>query len=154
MQRQQWRDEPVKENTHLVLDTLASRLRELSLNCRSWELSILGHKCYSPTLRDCFPMDLVNFSLFISSNCFRLQTVKRFPTGTHLSHTLHHFINICLPHSKPCFIKPNLILDSSFPCCAWLCCHTCTLHILCFFFYSATAMWLHPVINLHYACSR
>ena len=44
VQRQQQRDEPVRENTHLVLDTLASRLRELSLNCRSWELSILGHK--------------------------------------------------------------------------------------------------------------
>ena len=35
MQRQQQRNEPVRENTHLVLDTLASRLRELSLNCRS-----------------------------------------------------------------------------------------------------------------------
>ena len=35
VQRQQQRDEPVRENTHLVLDTLASRLRELSLNCRS-----------------------------------------------------------------------------------------------------------------------
>ena len=27
VQRQQQRDEPVRENTHLVLDTLASRLR-------------------------------------------------------------------------------------------------------------------------------
>ena len=44
VQRQQWRDEPVRENTHLVLNTLASRLRELSLNCRSWELSISDHK--------------------------------------------------------------------------------------------------------------
>ena len=35
VQRQQQRNEPVRENTHLVLDTLASRLRELSLNCRS-----------------------------------------------------------------------------------------------------------------------
>ena len=35
MHRQQERDEPVRENTHLVLNTLASRLRELSLNCRS-----------------------------------------------------------------------------------------------------------------------
>ena len=42
--QRQWRDEPVRKNTHLVLDTLASRLWELSLNCRSWELSILGHK--------------------------------------------------------------------------------------------------------------
>ena len=36
VQRQQQRDEPVRENTHLVLDTLASRLRELSLDCRSF----------------------------------------------------------------------------------------------------------------------
>ena len=35
VQRQQQRDELVRENTRLVLDTLASRLRELSLNCRS-----------------------------------------------------------------------------------------------------------------------
>ena len=43
--------------------------------------------------------------------------------GTHLSHTLHHFTNMSLPHGKPCFIKSNFILDSSFLCCAWLCCH-------------------------------
>ena len=35
VQRQQQRDEPVRKNTYLVLDTLASRLRELSLDCRS-----------------------------------------------------------------------------------------------------------------------
>ena len=40
---------------------------------------------------------------------------------THLSHALH---NTCLPHGKPYAIKPNFILDSSFLCCAWLCCHT------------------------------
>ena len=34
------------------------------------------------------------------------------------------FTNTCLSHGEPCFIKPNFILDSSFPCCAWLCCHT------------------------------
>ena len=44
--------------------------------------------------------------------------------GTHLSHALHHFMNTCLPHGKPCFVKTNFILDSSFLCCAWLCCHT------------------------------
>ena len=60
----------------------------------------------------------------ILSDQFRLQTVRRFPMGTHLSHTLHHFTNTCLPHGEPCFIKSNFILDSSFPCCAWLCCHT------------------------------
>ena len=26
-------------------------------------------------------------------------------------------------------LKLNFILDSSFPCCAWLCCHTCTSHM-------------------------
>ena len=31
VQRQQQRDEPVRENTHLVLDTLASRLRSYHL---------------------------------------------------------------------------------------------------------------------------
>ena len=31
VQRQQRRDEPVRENTHLVLDTLASRLRSYHL---------------------------------------------------------------------------------------------------------------------------
>ena len=35
VQRQQQRDEPVRKNTHLVLDTLASRLRKLSLDYRS-----------------------------------------------------------------------------------------------------------------------
>ena len=53
-----------------------------------------------------------------------LRTMRRFPTRTHLSHTLHHFTNTCLPHGRPCSIKLNLILDSSFSCCAWLCCHT------------------------------
>ena len=44
--------------------------------------------------------------------------------GTHLSHALHHTTDTCLPHGKPCFIEPNFILDSLFPCCVWLCCHT------------------------------
>ena len=47
-----------------------------------------------------------------------------FPKGTHLSHTLYHFTNTCLSHGEPCSIKPNFILDSSFLCCAWLCCYT------------------------------
>ena len=52
---------------------------------------------------------------------------------THLSHTLHIFTNMCSPHGKPCSIKLNLILDSSFLCCAWLCCHTHAHHTcLCF----------------------
>ena len=54
VKRQQWRDELVRENTHLVLDTLASRLRELLLNCRSWELSISGHRIQLNTSRVLF----------------------------------------------------------------------------------------------------
>ena len=38
------------------------------------------------------------------------------------------FTNMCLPHGKPYTIKPNFILDSSFPCFAWLCCHTHAHH--------------------------
>ena len=75
------------------------------------------------------------FSFFlILSDHFTLQTVRRFSMRTHLSHAFfHHFTNMCLPHGEPCFIKPNLILDSSFPCCAWLCCHTHAHHTcLCF----------------------
>ena len=90
--------------------------------------------CYSPTHWDYCSTDLTNFSLlFIFSNHFRLWTMRRFPMGTRLSHALHYFTNMCLPHGKPCFIKPNFIPDSSFPCCAWLCRHThmCITHVLC-----------------------
>ena len=44
---------------------------------------------------------------------------------------LSHFHHICLPHSKPYAIKPNFIFDSSFPCSAWLCCHT-HVHYICY----------------------
>ena len=72
---------------------------------------------------------------------------------THLSHILLIFSNTCLPHGKPYAIKLNLILDSSFPCCAWLYCHTHAHHTCSMLlFHSATAMQLHHVINLHYAC--
>ena len=74
---------------------------------------------------------------------------------THLSHNLHHFTNMCLPHGKPCSIKLNLILDSSFLCCAWIYCHTHAHHTCSMLlFHSATAMWLHHVINLCYACPK
>ena len=75
-------------------------------------------------------MDLVNFSHFILSYLIvsDIQTVRRFSMRTHLSHNLHHFTNTCLPHGEPCFIKLKLILDSSFLCCAWLCCHTHAHH--------------------------
>ena len=36
----------------------------------------------------------------------------------------YHSTNTCLPYGEPCLIKLNCILDSSFLCCAWLCCHT------------------------------
>ena len=78
---------------------------------------------------------LSQFSFFhlILSNHFRLWTMRSFSTRTHLSHALHIFTNTCLPHGKPCSIKLNLILDSSFLCCAWLCCHTHVHHTcLCF----------------------
>ena len=91
----------------------------------------------------------------ILSNHFRLQTVRRFSTRTHLSHAFHLFTNTCLPHGKPCSIKLNFILDSSFPGSAWLCCHTHAHHTCSMLlFHSATTMQLHHVINLHYACPK
>ena len=39
-----------------------------------------------------------------------------------------HFTNTSLHHGKCYTIKLNFILDSSFPCCAWLCCHTHAHH--------------------------
>ena len=94
------------------------------------------------------------FSFYlILSDHFRLQTMRRLSIRTHLSHALHTFTNMCLPHGEPCPIKLNFILDSSFPCCAWLCCHTHAHHTCSMLlFHSATAMWLHHVFNLHYAC--
>ena len=91
----------------------------------------------------------------ISSNSFRLQTVRRFSIRTHLFHALHIFMDTCLPHGEPCSIKLNFIFDSSFPCCAWPCCHT-HAHYTCsmLLFHSATTMRLHHVINLCYACPK
>ena len=68
-----------------------------------------------------------SFHLILSDH-FRLRTVRRFSTRTHLSHALHIFTNTCLPHDKPCSIKLNFIFNSSFLCCAWLCCHTHAHH--------------------------
>ena len=104
-------------------------------------------------LRDYSFNRLSQFSLFhlILSDQFKLRTMRRFSMKTHLSHTLLLFTNTCLPHGKPCFIKPNFILDSSFPCCAWLCCHT---HAPSSCYASATTMWLHHAFNLCYACPR
>ena len=123
-------------------------------------------QCYSPTPGTTYSMDLVNSHLFnrlsqfftfflILSDHFKLQTMKRFSMRTHLFHAFHHFTNMCLPHGKHCSIKLNFILDSSFPCCAWLCCHT-HAHPTCsmLLFHSATTMQLHHVLNLCHACPR
>ena len=62
--------------------------------------------------------------------------------------------HVCLM-AKPCSIKPNFILDSSFLCCAWLCYHTHVYHTCSMLlFHSATAMQLHHVINFCYACPK
>ena len=107
-------------------------------------------KCYSPTSGTTHLMDLVNSSPFILSDHFRLRTMRRFSMRTHLSHAFHYFTNMCLPHGKPCSIKSNFILDSSFLCCAWLCCHTHAHHTCSMLpFHSATTMRLHHVFNLH-----
>ena len=85
------------------------------------------------------------FSFLFLSDHFRLWTVRRFSKRTHLSHALHHFTNTCSPHGKPCSIKLNLILDSSFLCCAWLCCHTHVLHTcLCF---SSIVTWASRMVE-------
>ena len=92
-----------------------------------------GHQPLQSHPRDYTFNRLSQFFTFhlILSNHFRLWTMRRFSTRTNLSHDLHHFTNTCLPHGEPCFIKLNLILDSSFLCCAWLCCHT-HAHLTCF----------------------
>ena len=119
--------------------------------------SLSSGGCYSSTTGDYIQMDLVNFSLFILSYLI----VSDFePWGdslqrTHLSHDLHHFTNTCLPYGEPCSIKLNLILNSSFLCCTWLCCHTHVYHrCSMLLFHSATAMWLHHVMNLQYTCPK
>ena len=114
--------------------------------------SVLCWGCYSSTHRNYIQMDITNFSLFILSYLI----VSDFKLwGDSLWELTYLFTNMCLPHGKPCSIKLNLILDSSFPCCAWLCCHTHAHHTCSMLlFHSATTMWLHHVINLHYACPK
>ena len=87
--------------------------------------------CYGPTHWDYISMDLVNFSLFfILSDNFRLQTVRRLPTGTHLSHTLHHSTNsVCIMVN---LVSLNLTL--------FLTVHFCAVHG-----YAATHMHISHV---------
>ena len=102
------------------------------LKLTAWKLIFRRGVVLQSHLRDYTFNRLSQFFTFhlILSDCFRLQTMRRFSMRTHLSHALHHFTNTCLPHGKPCSIKLNLILDSPFPCCAWLMLpHTCTSHM-------------------------
>ena len=110
--------------------------------------------CYGPITRDYIQTDLANFSLFIlpylivsdlnhKEILYENSLISQPPPNT------------CFPHGKPCSIKLNFILDSSFPCSAWLCCHTHVHHTCSMLpFHSATTMWLHHVINIHYAYPR
>ena len=64
---------------------------------KKWKTKSAIFTCYGPTYWDYISTDLANFSLFfILSDHFRLWTMRRFPMGTHLSHTLCHFTNTCL----------------------------------------------------------
>ena len=86
---------------------------------------------------------LSQFSSFylILSYLFRLQTMRRFSMRTHLSHALHHSQTCVCLMANLVLLKLNLILDSSFLCCAWLCCHTHAHHTCSMLlFHSATAM--------------
>ena len=69
---------------------------------------------------------LVNFSPLWSYLILSLQTLNCEEVSYRNSPISHSFQihNTCLPHGKSYSIKPNFILDSSLPCCAWLCCHT------------------------------
>ena len=120
------------------------RLTHAAFLLITWKLIFRRGVVLWSHLRDYTFNGLGQFFTFhpILSDYFRLYTVRRFSMRTHLSHALHHFTNTCLPHGEPCSIKLNFILDSSFPCCAWLCCHehvhhTCSMLL----FHSATAMW-------------
>ena len=71
---------------------------------------------------------------------------------THLQYLMTFTISqtcVCLM-ANLVLLKLNFILDSSFLCCAWLCCHT-HAHYTCsmLLFHSATIIQLHHVINLH-----
>ena len=104
------------------------RLTHTAFLLITWKLIFRRGVVLQSHLRDYTFNGLSQFFTFhpILSDHFRLHTVRRFSTRTHLSHTPHHFTNMCLPHGEPCSIKLNFILDSSFPCCAWLCCQAVT----------------------------
>ena len=113
--------------------------------------------CYGPTTRDYIQMDLVNFSLFILSYL----TISDLKLWGDSLWELTYLMTFTISQTCVCLmvnlvlLKLNFILDSSFPCCAWLCCHTHAHHTCSMLlFHSATVMWLHHVINLRYACPK
>ena len=121
----------------------------LKLTCTTslsiaWKLIFSRGVVLQPHPRDHSFNELSQFFTFhlILPKPFRLRTVRRFSMRTHLSHAFHISTNTCLPHGKSYAIKPNLILDSSFPCCIWLCCHT-HVHHTC---YASLPFYHHHVV--------
>ena len=93
--------------------------------------------------------------LLILSDHFRLQTVRRFSMRTHLSHNFHHFTktHVCLMAN---LMPSNLTLFLTVHFCAmhgYAATHMRITHVM-LLFHSATAMRLHHVFNLRYACPR
>ena len=120
-----------------------------------WDSFLTFHFCYSPTSGTTHLTDLVNFSL---SSYLIISDFK--PWGDSLQE-LTYLTPFTVSQTCVCLmvnlvlLNLNFILDSSFPCCAWLCCHT-HAHYTCsmLLFHSATTMQLHHVINLRYACPK
>ena len=106
---------------------LSPRYNPLSFFRSNWQGAEIINQflCYTPITGTTFFNGLVMFSCFWSNLIFRLQTVRRISMRSHLSHALHTFpTHVCL--------MANLI-DSSFTCCAWLCCHTHVHHTCSYF---------------------
>ena len=81
----------------------------------------LDGQCYSFFTETSFFMDLSNF-LHNFIVLFQTSNHKENLYKISLTSCSSHF-HMCLPHGKPYGIKLNFILDSSFLCCTWLCCH-------------------------------
>ena len=113
----------------------------------SWMLWSHSRGLYSNRLSQIFSFYL------ILSDCFRLRTVRRFPTGTHLSHNLHiSQTHVCLMAN---LILLNLTLFLIVHFCAmhgYAATHMCFPHVM-LLFHSATTIQLHHVINPCYSMS-
>ena len=117
-------------------------------NVYSWMLWSHSKGLYSNRLSQIFSFYL------ILSDCFRLQTVRRFPTGTHLSHNLH------ISQTHVCLMANLILLNLTL----FLIVHFCAMHgyaathmhfpHVMLLFHSATAIWLHHVSNPCYVCPR